>query len=492
MAEGDLIDLRRRKLEQLEAAGVDAFPNGYRVDATIHAVRARYEADDEEQLVSEKPRTRIAGRCVGLRSHGRSGFIDLSDGKSSLQVYATLQELGESRFEAWQQIDLGDFIGVAGEVFRTRSGELTVGVAEFSLLTKAIRTLPEKWHGLKDTETRYRQRYLDLLANPSVRTVFEIRAEIVRALRAHLESNGFLEAETPLLQPLYGGATARPFVTHHHTLDLDLYLRIAPELYLKRLLVGGIERVYDLNRNFRNEGISRQHNPEFTMLEFYAAYWNYEDMMAFAEELVRAAFTMAHPRELFSYQGQEIDLQGPWRRHRLDDALVAVGGLPAETVTNPEALATHLAQEQLPVKGSCHGELLETALDHFVKPQLMAPTYITGFPRQTSPLAKAEPDAASDRVERFELYIGGFEIANGYSELNDPREQRRRMEEQVSRRDPSGEIPPEVDEDYIIAMEYGLPPAAGIGIGIDRLVMLAADTASIRDVILFPLLRPKL
>lgn len=489
MSEADLLAIRRDKLARLEAAGVDAFPPRFPVDGTVAGMRAPWEETEAEVLDQAPPRVRLAGRVSALREHGKSAFSDLDDGSGRIQLHLR-KKLLEERFDDWLELDLGDFVGVEGELFRTRTGELTVKVESWTLLAKTLRPMPEKWHGVKDTEIRYRQRYLDLLANPEVREVFRKRAEIVRSLRGHLDAHGFIEVETPTLQPLYGGAAARPFQTHHNTLDLDLYLRIAPELYLKRLLVGGLQRVYDLNRNFRNEGISRHHNPEFTMLEFYAAYWDYEQMMDFGEELMCLALGDPDGAAATEYQGEAISWARPWPRVPLRDALVERGGLAEELVDDEAALRAWADERELGTEGLGLGGLRELVFDKVVKPDVTSPLFVVDYPTEISPLSKARPDDPGT-VERFELFIAGMEVANGFSELNDPREQRRRMEEQIANRDESGEVPPEVDEDYITALEHGMPPAAGIGIGIDRLVMIATDSPTIRDVILFPLLRPK-
>lgn len=488
MAEDELLKHRRDKLAALEAAGIDPYPARFTVDGTVASVRARFDDTGAEELEQIEPRVRLAGRVMALREHGKSAFSDLDDGTGPIQCHLRQKLLGDDRFGAWIDLDLGDFVGVEGPLFRTRTGELTVRVDSWEFVAKALRPMPEKWHGLKDTEVRYRQRYLDLLANPEVRDTFRKRADIIRTLRAHLDANDFLEVETPTLQPLYGGAAARPFLTHHNTLDMDLYLRIAPELYLKRLLVGGLQRVYDLNRNFRNEGISRQHNPEFTMLEFYAAYWDYSRMMDFAEELLCLAFGQPDGDEPLIYQGQELSLARPWARVTLRDALIERGGLDAAVVDDEDALRGWFEERDVDTAALGHGGMLEEAFDKAVKPHLTAPVFVIDYPLEISPLAKVKP-GEPDTVERFELFMGGMEIANGYSELNDPREQGRRMREQVAGRGDDDEVPPVVDEDYIVALEHGMPPAAGIGIGIDRVVMLAADTSTIRDVILFPLLR---
>ncbi len=490
MAEADLLESRRQKLAALEAAGVDVFPSRFPVDGTLQQLNAAHDEATQDQLEETQPGVRLAGRLVALREHGKSAFADLDDGSSKLQCHVRQSILGEDRFRAWLGLDLGDFVGVEGVLFRTRSGQLTARVDDYQLLSKALRPMPEKWHGLRDTEVRYRQRYLDLMANPEVRAVFVRRAEIVRALRAHLDSNGFLEVETPTLQPLYGGAAAQPFETHHNTLDMDLYLRIAPELYLKRLLVGGLQRVYDLNRNFRNEGISSQHNPEFTMLEFYAAYWDYQRMMEYAEDLLCSALGGGQDGLFIPYQGQQISLRRPWRRMPLRQALLDLGELRPALVDDPSELSEWLRGQDVATAGMGLGALREAAFDKTVKPKVESPLFITDYPLEISPLSKASRDDP-DTVERFELFMGGMEVANGYSELNDPREQHRRMQQQVDGRDEDGEIPPDVDTDYITALEHGMPPAAGIGIGVDRLAMLATDSPTIRDVILFPLLRRK-
>ncbi len=491
MAEDDLLKHRRDKLAALETAGIDAYPARVSVDGTVQSVRARFDETEADELEEIAPGVRLAGRVTALREHGKSAFSDLDDGTGHIQCHLRQKLLGDDSFGAWIELDLGDFVGVEGTLFRTRTGELTVRVDRWEFVAKALRPMPEKWHGLKDTEVRYRQRYLDLLANPDVRDIFRRRAEIIRALRAHLDANDFLEVETPTLQPLYGGAAARPFRTHHNTLDMDLYLRIAPELYLKRLLVGGLQRVYDLNRNFRNEGISRQHNPEFTMLEFYAAYWDYGRMMDFAEELLCLAFGHPDGSSPLTYQGEELSLARPWARVTLRDALIERGNMDAALVDDENALRAWLDERDVATGGLGLGGLREAALDKVVKPLLTSPVFVVDYPLEISPLSKVKP-GESDVVERFELYMGGMEIANGYSELNDPREQGRRMREQVANRgEHDDEVPPEVDEDYIVALEHGMPPAAGIGIGLDRLVMLATDSSTIRDVILFPLLRQR-
>jgi lysyl-tRNA synthetase class 2 len=489
VSEAEFLEIRRRKLDDFEKAGGDAFPRGYDVDAALGALRARHDDLDADELDEAGIRVRVAGRLVSARGHGKTSFADISDGSGRIQLYVRRDDLGEDPYATWQSLDLGDYVGVEGVLMRTRSGELTVKVAAFELLAKALRPLPEKWHGLKDTEIRYRQRYLDLAANEEVREVFRRRAAALRALRAHLDANAFIEVETPIMQPQYGGALARPFTTHHNALDLDLYLRIAPELYLKRLLVGGLERVYELNRNFRNEGISTQHNPEFTMLELYAAYWDFERMMEFVEELLTFTTEAVLGASDFEYQGEAVSMARPWKRMKFADALVRIGGVPEQLLRDEEGLRTWLLEREVPAADLSLGYLWDAALGRFVQPELMAPTFITHFPRDVSPFAKMAPEDEG-LVERFEIYWGGLEAGNGYSELNDPREQRLRMEAMAQAQ--AAELSEQrVDEDYICALEHGMPPAAGFGVGIDRLMMLLTDSPSIRDVILFPLLKPK-
>ncbi|MFQ5742358.1 MAG: lysine--tRNA ligase [Acidobacteriota bacterium] len=489
MSEEDLIEARRSKLAALEAEGIDPYPRRFEIDATLDVVQCRYQGWDAERLAGNPQRLRLAGRIHAQRGHGKALFVDVDDGRARLQFYARRDDLGGAEFALLQRFDLGDLLGAQGELMKTRTGELSLRVESFRLLAKALRPLPEKFHGLKDTETRYRQRYLDLLANPETRSTFETRAAIIRGLRGHLDAHGFIEVETPMMQPLYGGAAARPFITHHQTLDMDLYLRIAPELYLKRLLVGGFHRVYELNRNFRNEGISTQHNPEFTMLEFYAAYWDYQAMMTFAEELLSVVVGAVREVTELQYQGAKVSMQRPWRKIPLTRALVEIGKVPEGLLAEAEGLTAWLTERGIAVDGLALPELLELALSRLVQPRICDPTFITHFPRALSPFSKTTPE---DReiVERFELYCGGLEVANGYSELNDAGEQRRRMVATAANR--SGELGSQkVDEDYLCALEHGMPPAAGIGIGIDRLVMLVTDSSSIRDVILFPLMRPR-
>lgn len=423
----------------------------------------------------------IAGRITTFRAHGKTSFADIKDEKGKIQVYARKDVLGE-KYTLFRKLDLGDIIGIKGKVFKTRTGEVTVQILQFSLLAKSLRSLPEKWHGLQDIELRYRKRYLDLLSNPKVKTVFLQRGLIVRLIRDFLNQRGFLEVETPMMQLIPGGATARPFKTHHQALKQDFYLRIAPELYLKKLVVGGLEKVYELNRNFRNEGMDRFHNPEFTMLEVYSAYSDYTRMMTFTEELICEIAKKAKGTLKIDYQGKKINLSPPWKRIAFKDALKEIGGVEVDYDDEKE-LRKVATESGLEVEGLRNEQIMEHLLDKHVVPELIQPTFIFDYPSSTSPLAKRKKDNPS-LIERFEIFIGGEEIGNAYSELNDPLEQRERLLE-VKTRESS------LDEDFLEALEYGMPPTAGLGIGIDRMVMLLTNSASIRDVILFPQMRPK-
>jgi len=485
----ELVRRRLEKLEALRGQGIDPF--GQRFAFTHWAgdlVRRFQEAGDDELKQAEA--VTVAGRIVALRHHGKTCFAHLREQSGQIQLYARQDALGE-RYAAFTDLDVGDFIGVSGELFRTRTGELTIAVREFAFLAKSIRPLPEKWHGLKDVETRYRRRYVDLVMSPQVREAFVVKSRLVRELRAFLDARGFLEVETPMMQPIPGGAAAKPFVTHHNALDMALYLRIAPELYLKRLVVGGLDRVYEINRNFRNEGISTQHNPEFTMLEFYQAYADYEDLMALTEEMFAYLGREILGATKLHYQGEEIELAGPWRRLPFFQALSAAIGRPvAPDSPAGELRAAAVAAGAAPKAGAGPVDLWKEIFDALVEPTLIQPTFIIDFPIELSPLSKRK--AADPRlVDRFELFICRREIANAYSELNDPIDQRRRFEEQAQERLRGDEEAHWMDEDFVRALEYGMPPTAGEGIGIDRLAMLFTDSASIRDVILFPHLRPE-
>lgn len=476
---------RRAKLEELRRRGIDPYPAAFAVDGRVSELAARFASTSAEELERNVPQVRVAGRVTALRRHGKTAFFDLSDGDGRLQVYLRRDDVGEEVFALLEVIDLGDFLGAHGTLFRTRTGELTVRAAALEVLAKALQPWPEKWHGVTDRELRARQRYLDLATNPESRRVFQVRAAVVGAIRRFLEGRGFLEVETPMMHPIPGGATARPFVTHHNTLDMQLYLRIAPELYLKKLVVGGFERVFEINRNFRNEGISTQHNPEFTMLEFYCAYATYRHLMDFTEELITTVAQEVVGSWRLPRGAEEIDLTPPWRRLTMRDAVLASSALQSGDLDDRcrlEQAAAALGIDN-PARLSS-GKLLAEVFEATAEKRLLNPTFVTDFPADISPLAKRKP-AEPHLVERFELYVAGMELANAFSELNDPDDQRARFEEQVRL---GGGV---VDEDYLLALEHGMPPTAGEGIGIDRLVMLLTNSASIRDVILFPLLRPR-
>ncbi|MFV2071898.1 MAG: lysine--tRNA ligase [Thermoanaerobaculales bacterium] len=480
-----LIANRRAKLDALRELDQDPYPRRFRVEESVGGARKRFEELTEEELEADPPRVRLAGRLRAIRGHGKVAFADLSDGRDQLQLYLRRDDLDDVSWKVFKQLDLGDFAGVEGKIFRTRSGELSVAVERLEVLAKALRPLPEKYHGLADREARARQRYLDLLANSESREVFEVRSKVVSSIRRFFEAAGFIEVETPMMQPIPGGATARPFTTHHNTLDIELFLRIAPELFLKRLIVGGFERVFELNRNFRNEGISTRHNPEFTMLEFYWAYADYELLMDFTEELLTTVAEETVGSLELQWGEKTIDFHRPWRRLTLRDAILSHSDLTPEDLEDRgrmETAARRLGVERIEERSD--GKLLAELYEMTAEPLLVDPTFITEFPRDISPLAKSTPhDPAT--VERFELFIGGLEVANAYTELNDPVEQRRRLEEQAAI---GGGV---LDEDFLLALEYGMPPTGGEGIGIDRLVMLLTNRLSIRDAILFPQLRPR-
>ena len=476
---------RRSKLEELRRRGIDPFPARAVTDGRISELVGRFASLDADALAAGRPVVQAAGRVTAVRRHGKTAFLDLSDGDDRLQVYLRRDDLDEPTFDLLDTLDLGDFWNVTGGLIRTKTGELTLKAASVRVLAKSLAPWPEKWHGVQDRELRARQRYLDLATNPESRRVFLTRSLVVRELRRFLDERGFLEVETPMMHPIPGGATARPFETHHNTLDLDLFLRIAPELYLKRLVVGGFERVYEINRSFRNEGISTHHNPEFTMLEFYWAYASYLDLMVLTEELVVTMASAAGHGETLPWCGGTLSLRRPWTRLSMRDAVLCHSDLQPEDLAERSGLEAAARRFGIPDEQRLpSGKLLAELFEFTAEPHLHDPTFITGFPADISPLAKRDP-RDPDLTERFELYMGGMELANAFSELNDPDDQRQRFEDQVLR---GGGV---VDEDYLAALEHGMPPTAGEGIGIDRLVMLLTDARSIRDVILFPLLRPR-
>jgi lysyl-tRNA synthetase class 2 len=482
---------RMKKLDVLREAGVAPYGTRFEVKDRAGDVIRLHGGKTKEALEQEKIACTVAGRIVALRRFGKAAFAVLQDGSDRLQTYLKKDLLSAQAYTVTEQLDLGDWIGVTGTLFRTKTNEFTVEVHELTFLSKALRPLPEKWHGLTDVETRYRQRYVDLIANPDVHGIFAMRSRIIAGIRAFLIERGFLEVETPMMHPIPGGAAAKPFVTHHNALGVDLYLRIAPELYLKRLIVGGFPRVFEINRNFRNEGISTIHNPEFTMLEFYVAYADYQDLIRLTEELISSLARHVSGSAVIEYQGKSIDLTPPWRRWSYHQAILEVNKLDAAVLTDhAQALA---AAKQLNVPVDPKWPLFNVVNEIFeetVEPTLQQPTFITDYPIEISPLARRK-DADPKLTDRFELYIAGREIANAFSELNDPLDQRGRFEGQAAQREAGDEEAHVVDEDFLRALEYGMPPTAGEGIGIDRLIMLFTNQASIRDVVLFPQLRPE-
>ncbi len=488
----ELRQQRLKKLEELRRQGINPFPNDFRVSHTTAELHQRFQAFSAEELEKERECFKLAGRIIALRSFGKAAFIHLQDRKGKTQAYIKKEFVGEAGLELFSRLDIGDLVGISGTIFRTKTGELTIKVKGIKLLAKSLRPLPEKWHGLRDVETRYRQRYLDLIVNPSVREIFYKRTRIIQLLRQFLDQKEFLEVETPMMHPIPGGAAAQPFKTRHKALGIDLYLRIAPELYLKRLLVGGLERVYEINRNFRNEGLSPVHNPEFTMLEFYQAYATYHDLINLTEEMLTSIAEEVLGGVKFNYQGQAIDLTPPWPRLTLLQAIENYGKAKAEDLLDKKK-ATQFARKiglELSGKESL-GEIQVGIFELIVEPRLIQPTFITHYPREVSPLARVD-EKNPELTERFELYIAGLEIANAFCELNDPLEQRERFnQQQRQKKESEADEGPEIDEDFLRALEYAMPPAAGEGIGIDRLVMLFTDSASIREVIIFPQLRPK-
>ena len=483
--EQELLQQRLTRIREIEALGHRPFGRRFDFTHTIPQIRAQYESKSAQEL-EPRIQVRICGRLQTVRRMGKAGFAHLAGGGERLQIYVRKGEVPDADFQLYQLLDIGDIVGVEGYLFRTKTGELSVHAERLEFLSKTLLNMPEKWHGLEDVEIRYRQRYLDLIANPEVRNVFLARSRIIASLRRELEARGFIEVETPMMQPIYGGAAARPFLTHHNTLDIDLYLRIAPELYLKRLIVGGLDRVYEINRNFRNEGISTHHNPEFTMLEFYQAYTDYRGMMDLSADLLKQAAIDATGAAEVEYEGMKLDF-GSLRRISMREAIVefwkAEGRPSLADLADSEWLNRHSTKPS-------RGEQLADIFERVVEEQLIQPTLVYDYPVEISPLSKNKPDEP-DFVERFEIYAGGMEIANAYTELNDPIEQRRRFDRQKEMREQGDEEAHQMDEDFLRALAYGMPPTGGEGVGIDRLVMLLTNSKSIRDVILFPLLRPE-
>jgi lysyl-tRNA synthetase, class II len=498
-----IYELRREKLKQIEALGQQVYPRKYEFTHTIPRILAEYLGKTGEQLETPRVNVRVAGRIMAIRRMGKAGFVHLQQDGQRLQIYVKKDAVGDKGFELYKLLDLGDHIGVSGYLFLTRTGELSIHVEEITFLSKDLLPLPEKWHGLTDVELRYRQRYVDLVMNPEVREVFLKRSKLVQSLRRFMDGQGFVEVETPMMQPIAGGAVARPFVTHHNTLDMDLFLRIAPELYLKRLTVGGFDRVYEINRNFRNEGLGWRWNPEFTMLEFYQAYTDYRGVMDLTQQLIEQAATDVTGGTKTKWGEDEIDWAGSnWRRLTMREAIIqhwpeAAGAKPEMSdFATPQAVEAlvkrfnsahaHVAYDPKEPTGKTIAALFEAAAEE----HLIQPTIIYEFPTAVSPLSKQKPDEP-EWTERWEIFAGKMEIANGFSELNDPEDQRRRFEQQLQERERGDDEAHQMDEDYIRALSYGMPPAGGVGVGVDRLAMLLTDSHTIRDVILFPLLRPE-
>jgi len=482
----NLLTQRREKAESLAEAGVNLFSNTFKNPTPIGDILPQgrllaAECHDESGIVY-----RVAGRVMSMRKFGKAAFFHLQDASERIQIYARRDLLGEEQYALFKKWDVGDIAGIEGKLFKTKTGELSLEATRLQMITKSLRPLPEKFHGLTDVETRYRQRYLDLIVNPEAREVFKKRVEIIRLIREFLSNRGFMEVETPMMQPVPGGATAKPFRTHHNALDMDLYLRIAPELYLKRLLVGGFEKVFEINRNFRNEGLSTRHNPEFTMLEFYQAYATYHDLMDLTEEMISWLAHEVTGSMDIAYQGLAVNLAPPWQRLTMEESLVQIGGIDPAILKDDDAVMALVKQKGIELQpGAGPGKAKTELFELLVEEKLIDPTFITSYPTEVSPLARRNEEDPTV-TDRFELFITGREIANAFSELNDPIDQLQRFQKQIDERGEDDEIHPVLDRDYVRALEYGMPAAAGEGIGIDRLVMLLTDAPSIRDVILFP------
>ena len=480
----DQMLVRRDKLAQYEADGIYPFGQRFVVQHKALQIKDEFRDFDGQPVV-------LAGRLMTIRSHGKTAFANLRDLSGDIQVYFRQDVMGEEAYKYVKMLDMGDLVGIEGHVFKTQKGEITVKVNKLTLLSKSLRPLPEKWHGLKDTELRYRQRYVDLIVNPSVRETFVKRTKIVAKIREYLNRNQFMEVETPMMHAIPGGAAARPFITHHNALDIDIYMRISPELYLKRLIVGGLERVYEINRSFRNEGVSIRHNPEFTMMESYQAYGNFEDAIALTEGIVSYCAKEVLGTTKINYQGMDIDLTPPWNRITMQEGIKQYTGEDfdaVESLSEARAIADRLNVEYGDADGI--GKIMNLCFEEYVEENLMQPTVVYGHPVEISPLAKQNREKPLT-TERFEIFIYGRELANGYSELNDPIDQKQRFESQLKEREAGDDEAHRMDEDFVTALEYGLPPTAGLGIGIDRLVMFLTDSASIRDVLLFPLMKPE-
>jgi len=478
---------RQEKLDRIRARGINPYPYGYHRSHTTQQALALLK----QQQVPSQTAVNVAGRITASRSMGKASFLDIHDSSGKIQLYLRSDLLSEENYQLLKDIDIGDIIGVSGKLFRTKSGEPSIEVEKFTLLAKSLKPLPEKWHGLSDIDKRYRQRYLDLIANTEIKEVFRVRSQVITAMRDFLNQRGFLEVETPVLQPSAGGALARPFVTHHHTLDQDFYLRIASELHLKRLIIGGFDKIYEIGRIFRNEGISTKHNPEFTMLESYETYADYNDVMNMLEEMVSKISQQVLGIEQVEFGGNTLNLKSPWHRLSLRQAIIKYSGIDFEKFPDANSLRAEMLKLEMEVDPKKdRGRLIDELISTFVEPNIIQPTFLLDYPVEMSPLAKTKPD--NDRlVERFEAFAGGMEIANAFTELNDPIEQRQRFLKQQKGRKIEGEAVETIDEDFLLALEYGMPPTGGLGVGIDRLVMLLTGQQSIREVILFPQLREK-
>jgi lysyl-tRNA synthetase class 2 len=488
-----LLIQRRKKADELAELNINLYANDFKPTHHISEVLSSDSATEVLSDIEDGPNVRanfqVAGRILAMRKFGKASFLHIQDDSGKIQIYIKKETVGDKIYAQFKKWDIGDIVGFKGKLFKTKTGELTILADTIKLITKSLRPLPEKFHGLTDVEMRYRQRYVDLIVNPEVRDTFRKRIEVIRLLREFLSNRGFLEVETPMMQAVPGGATAKPFKTHHKALDMDLYLRIAPELYLKRLLVGGFEKVFEINRNFRNEGLSTRHNPEFTMLEFYQAYATYSDLMDLTEEMLSWVTEEVSGSMEVTYQGQAVDLSPPWKRYTMDEALIEVGGIEPDILDDAVAVLKLAKEKGIKLEpqagpGKAKTELFEL----LVEEKLINPTFITAYPTEVSPLARRN-EQNPEVTDRFELFITGREIANAFSELNDPVDQKKRFEKQIAERGDDEEVHPVLDEDYVRALEYGLPAAAGEGIGIDRLVMLLTDSPSIRDVIIFPHLK---
>jgi lysyl-tRNA synthetase, class II len=481
----EILKVRRQKLVDLQKDGKDPFKVvKYETNININEIIDNFE-EFEGKPVS------IAGRMMSKRGMGKASFCDIQDRDGRIQLYVRINEVGEESYEEFKKFDIGDIVGVKGEVFKTHKGEISIKVKEIIMLTKSLLPLPEKWHGLKDMDLRYRQRYLDLIVNPDVRKTFVVRSKIIKTIRKFLDDRGFLEVDTPLLNVIPGGASAKPFITHHNTLDIDLYLRIAPELYLKRLIVGGMEKVYEMGRMFRNEGMSIKHNPEFTLMEVYEAYNDYKGMMELTENLVSTIAKEVLGTTKITYQDQEIDLTPPWNRMTMVDAVKQFTGVDFDIIATDEEAKSVAIEKHTHIEGNLtKGEILNLMFEEFVEENLIQPTFIMDYPVEVSPLTKRKPDKP-ELTERFELFITGREMANAYSELNDPIDQKGRFMNQMKKREAGDEEANMIDDDFLNALEYGMPPTGGLGIGIDRLIMLLTDSYSIRDVLLFPTMKPR-